>query len=102
MLTATILYSCLEKMTDLSTFSFLLVKGKSFNVRGVGNFFVTCSNLGHSFQHNFKTRYSYFPRKFNQKLRTFFILYGTFFDYFYNQREIYDIVGLLERENNEF
>jgi hypothetical protein len=42
-----------------------LSKVESSNVRGVGNFFVICSNLGQYFQYNL---YGHFPRNLNQKL----------------------------------
>jgi hypothetical protein len=52
------------------------------NVRGVGTFFVTCSNLGQLSLHNFKNLYCHFPRNFNKKFRAIFKLYGIVLDHF--------------------
>jgi hypothetical protein len=72
------------------------------NVRGVGAFFVTCSNLGQLSPYNCKNLCGHFPRAFNQKNYALSILYRTFWDYFWNLREISVLVGLLESENNDF
>jgi hypothetical protein len=42
-------------------------KAKARNVRGVGKFFVTCSNLDQLFPYNFKNLHGHFPQNFNQK-----------------------------------
>jgi hypothetical protein len=43
-------------------------KAKASNIRGVGTFFVTCSNLGQLSQHNIKNSYGHFYQNFNQKI----------------------------------
>jgi hypothetical protein len=46
-------------------------KAKSSNVRGVGTFYVTCSNLGQLSPYYFKNLYGNFPRNFNPKCMPF-------------------------------
>ena len=75
-------------------------KAKGSNVRGVGTFFVTCSNLGQLFQYNFKTLCDHLPRNFYKKLRPSDIVWN-FLRSFFDLCEIVVVVGLLERENNE-
>ena len=66
------------------------------NVRGVGTFFVTCSNLGQLFPYDLKIFYAYFLWNFYQNILALLILYGTFWDRFWSLREISVLMGLLE------
>jgi hypothetical protein len=69
-------------------------KAKSFNVRGIGTIFYTCSNSGHLFPFDFKNLVFHFPRNFNRTIYTILILYVIFWNHFWKRCEIFSLLAI--------